>query len=50
MKLDIYQVGVCTAGQLSARGGELHCRLDGNRVMLTGEARTFLTGTIEIPD
>ena len=33
--------------QLSARGGELHARVDGERVRIAGRARTFLRGTIE---
>ena len=34
------------ARQLSARGGELFCALDGERVHLSGEARCFLKGDI----
>jgi predicted PhzF superfamily epimerase YddE/YHI9 len=37
------------ARQVSARGGELHCRLDRERVFLTGQAVTYLEGTIHIP-
>jgi PhzF family phenazine biosynthesis protein len=36
--------------QLSPRGGDLWCRLDGDRVIISGEAVTFLTGTIDLPD
>jgi len=36
------------ARQVSARGGELWCRLDGDRVLIAGEAVLFLEGTIEI--
>ncbi len=35
-----------TARQLSKRGGELSCRLNGNRVEISGEAKLFLKGTI----
>ena len=34
------------ARQLSPRGGELHCRLDGERVSLSGQARCYLKGDI----
>lgn len=37
-----------TARQLSARGGELTCRLNGNRVQISGEAQLFLKGTLYI--
>jgi predicted PhzF superfamily epimerase YddE/YHI9 len=36
--------------QLSPRGGDLWCRLDGERVVISGEAVTFLRGSIELPD
>jgi PhzF family phenazine biosynthesis protein len=36
--------------QLSPRGGDLWCRLDGDRVIISGEAVTFLSGSIELPD
>ena len=36
--------------QLSARGGEVICNLDGKRVKLQGSAVTYLEGTIQIPD
>ena len=35
------------AHQVSARGGELHCRLDGARVELKGNAVQYLEGRIE---
>ena len=35
--------------QLSARQGHLHCQLDGNRVLISGQAVTYLQGHIEIP-
>jgi len=34
------------ARQLSARGGELHCRLNNDRVLIAGSCVTFLEGTI----
>ncbi|GAO42976.1 PhzF family phenazine biosynthesis protein [Flavihumibacter petaseus] len=36
------------AEQLSRRGGKLHCELQGDRVLMTGTAVTYLKGTIEI--
>jgi predicted PhzF superfamily epimerase YddE/YHI9 len=36
--------------QLSPRGGDLWCRLDGARVVIAGESLTFLSGSIELPD
>lgn len=39
------------ARQLSRRGGTLKCRMAGKgRVEIAGQARTFLTGTINLPD
>ena len=35
-----------SARQISARGGALECELSGDRVILTGEARLYLTGEI----
>jgi predicted PhzF superfamily epimerase YddE/YHI9 len=35
-----------TAKQLSARGGELSCRLDGKQVRLVGQCATYLVGNI----
>lgn len=34
--------------QLSRRGGFLHCQLTGNRVLISGKAKTYLTGEIII--
>jgi len=36
--------------QLSERGGDLYCRLAGDSVSIGGQSRTFLQGTIELPD
>ena len=36
------------AYQASARGGTLHCRLDGDRVFLAGPAVTVLRGEVEL--
>jgi predicted PhzF superfamily epimerase YddE/YHI9 len=36
-----------TARQLSRRGGELFCRLAGDRVEISGRARAYLRGEIE---
>lgn len=38
------------ARQISARGGELHCELRGDRVAIGGSAVTYLVGEIEVPD
>lgn len=37
-----------TARQLSARGGELHCELRGERVFIAGRAVEYLRGVIEV--
>ena len=37
------------ARQLSRRGGTVGCQLQGNRVILTGQAVTYLTGQIRCP-
>jgi PhzF family phenazine biosynthesis protein len=37
------------ARQLSHRGGELRCRLDGDRVRVAGQAAPYLSGTINVP-
>jgi PhzF family phenazine biosynthesis protein len=37
-----------TARQLSRRGGELRCRLAGDRVLISGEAVLYLEGTITV--
>jgi PhzF family phenazine biosynthesis protein len=34
--------------QLSARGGELRCRIVGQRVKIAGQARLYLQGTLEL--
>ena len=36
------------ARQLSQRGGELTCRLQGDLVLLSGRAVTYLEGVIEL--
>ena len=38
-----------TARQLSRRGGEIHCQLRDQRVLLHGHAATYLKGTIILP-
>ncbi|MDX1617992.1 MAG: PhzF family phenazine biosynthesis protein [Balneolaceae bacterium] len=38
------------ARQLSRRGGELQCRLLGDRVEIAGRARTYMRGVINLPD
>lgn len=38
------------ARQLSARGGELHCELKGQRVLIGGRVVPYLDGTIHLPD
>ncbi len=38
-----------TAAQVSARGGELRCRLVNKRVRVAGQATTYLEGTIIVP-
>lgn len=38
------------AAQLSPRGGELLCEINGERVLITGSAVKYLSGTIEVPD
>ena len=37
-----------TALQASARSGVLHCRLQGDRVILGGRCRTVITGTFQL--
>lgn len=39
-----------TAFQASQRGGRIGCRITGDRVYLTGQAVTYLRGTIRLPD
>ena len=38
-----------SAAQLSARGGELRCRVQDDRVRVAGQAVTYLEGTIFVP-
>lgn len=38
------------ARQLSRRGGEMQCRLDGDRVHLRGDARLYMKGRAILPD
>jgi hypothetical protein len=38
------------AKQLSARGGDLYCKLMGDRVAISGNAALYLTGEINIPE
>ncbi|MTI22983.1 PhzF family phenazine biosynthesis protein [Fulvivirga sp. RKSG066] len=38
------------AQQLSQRGGQIDCKLESDRVLLTGAAVTYLEGQISIPD
>lgn len=37
-----------SARQLSKRGGRLQCRLSGNRVEISGQAQSYMTGEIDI--
>jgi len=37
------------ARQVSARGGAIHCQVNGDRVVLSGSAVTFMEGEISIP-
>ncbi len=37
------------ARQISARGGQLNCRIDGDRVFIGGTAVTYLEGTVSLP-
>ena len=38
------------ARQLSARGGNVHCQLKGDRVLISGQVKHYLQGVIQIPD
>lgn len=38
------------AYQCSRRGGEVACTVAGDRVLLSGQARTFMTATLHLPD
>ncbi|WP_372965285.1 PhzF family phenazine biosynthesis protein [Marinobacter sp.] len=37
------------ARQLSARGGELHCELKGDRVAISGQTVFFMEGSVQLP-
>lgn len=39
-----------SAVQASARGGRLDCRVEGDSVILTGQARTVIRGEYDLPD
>jgi PhzF family phenazine biosynthesis protein len=39
-----------SARQISPRGGELSCRLEGERVLISGHAVRYLEGTLTLPD
>jgi predicted PhzF superfamily epimerase YddE/YHI9 len=39
-----------TALQASARGGRMDCRVEGDHVILTGNARTVIRGEYDLPD
>ena len=39
-----------TARQLSARGGSLHCRVQSERVLLSGKVIPFFKGVLQLPD
>jgi hypothetical protein len=41
--------GVLRAAQVSARGGELHCEMRGDRVSIAGTAVEYLRGEITVP-
>ncbi|MDB3935698.1 PhzF family phenazine biosynthesis protein [Granulosicoccus sp.] len=45
---DIFGKLEMEARQISPRGGEIHCTLDNDRVVLTGSAVNYLAGTIYI--
>ncbi len=38
-----------TARQISARGGDVGCRIDGDRVVLSGHCAFYMEGRIEVP-
>jgi predicted PhzF superfamily epimerase YddE/YHI9 len=38
------------ARQISARGGDVGCRVDGDRVILQGSCAFYMEGQIEVPD
>lgn len=39
-----------SARQISARGGDITCRLRGDRVFMTGKAITYMVGEVSLPD
>ena len=39
---------IMRAKQLSARGGDLYCRMAGERVVIGGKARLYMVGEIEV--
>ncbi len=41
--------GQLTARQISARGGDVGCKLDGDRVILSGHCAFYMQGQIEVP-
>jgi predicted PhzF superfamily epimerase YddE/YHI9 len=45
---DIFGKTELSARQISERGGALSCRLEENRVLITGDAKTFLEGFIHL--
>lgn len=45
---DVLKKQVLSARQLSKRGGELECRIDAERVFITGQCVSYLRGEIEI--
>lgn len=47
---EILDKEVLYARQLSQRGGELRCRMRGERVEIAGETAVYLRGDIELPD
>lgn len=46
-ELDLWGV-IVTARQLSRRGGELLCRVEGSRVFISGHTAAYLEGLIEV--
>ena len=38
-----------TARQVSERGGRLACAIQGDRVVISGRAAPYLSGTVELP-
>jgi len=46
---DRFKRQVLHSRQLSPRGGDLWCRHEGDRVIISGESLTFLSGFVELP-